>query len=100
MVNGIEVSTGNDVTSDVAVRRALSYGLDRQTIIDLALQGHGAKSYSLNDGLPWFNERTVIADGDIDAAKKILEDAGWHDSNGDGIVEKNGLKAEFNLYYS
>ena len=100
LVNGIEVSAGNDVTSDVAIRRALSYGLDRQAIINLALQGHGAKSYSLNDGLPWFNEQTVIKDGDIDAAKKILKDAGWRDSDGDGIVEKNGLKAEFKLYYS
>jgi peptide/nickel transport system substrate-binding protein len=100
LVNGIEVSTGNDVTSDVAIRRALSYGLDRQAIIDLALQGHGAKSYSVSNGMPWFNEQTIIADGDIDAAKKILEDAGWRDSDNDGIVEKNGLKAEFSLYYN
>ena len=100
LVNGIEVSAGNDVTSDVAIRRALSYGLNRQTIIDLALQGHGAKSYSVSNGMPWFNEQTVIKDGDIDTAKKILKDAGWRDSDGDGIVEKNGLKAEFKLYYS
>jgi peptide/nickel transport system substrate-binding protein len=99
-VNGVEVKAGNDVTSDVAIRRALSYGIDRQALIDLALHGHGEKAFSLNDKLPWFNEKTIIKDGDIEGAKKILADGGWTDTDKDGIVEKNGLKAEFNLYYS
>jgi peptide/nickel transport system substrate-binding protein len=93
LVNGVEVKAGNDVTSDVAIRRALSYGIDRQQVIDLALHGFGEKAFSLNDDLPWFNKETVIKDGDIDTAKKILSDAGWVDSDKDGIVEKNGLKA-------
>ncbi|MFR1215327.1 MAG: hypothetical protein ACLSCV_12050 [Acutalibacteraceae bacterium] len=29
----------------------------------------------------------------------MLADAGWKDTNGDGIVELNGLKAEFNVMY-
>lgn len=32
--------------------------------------------------------------------KKILEDAGWKDTDGDGILEKDGTRAEFDLYYS
>jgi peptide/nickel transport system substrate-binding protein len=97
---GKEVKTGNDATSDPAVRKALTYGLDRQKIVDVAMQGRGHKAYSLCDGMPWFNEKTVIQDGNIEKAKKILADAGWADANNDGIVEKNGVKAEFDLYHS
>ncbi|RAU98633.1 ABC transporter substrate-binding protein [Paenibacillus sp. YN15] len=100
MTNGKEVDTGNDVTSDAAIRRALNIGLDRQKLLDVSLNGFGKKAFSLCDNLPWFNEKTVIKDGDIEAAQKILAEGGWADSNQDGIVEKNGRKAEFSMYFS
>ncbi|WP_052092072.1 ABC transporter substrate-binding protein [Paenibacillus sp. FSL H7-0357] len=100
LTNGKEVETGNDVTSDLAIRQALNVGLDRQKLLDVALDGHGKKAYSLADGLPWFNEKTVIEDGNIEAATKILADSGWVDTNKDGIVEKDGRKAEFDMYFS
>ena len=34
---------------------------------------------------------------DPEKAKQILADGGWADSNGDGIVEKDGLKAKIEL---
>lgn len=100
LTNGKEVETGNDVTSDLAIRQALNVGLDRQKLLDVALDGHGKKAFSLADGLPWFNEKTVIEDGNIEAATKILADGGWVDTNKDGIVEKDGRKAEFDMYFS
>lgn len=100
LTNGKEVEAGNDVTSDLAIRQALNIGLDRQQLLDLALDGHGKKAYSLADNLPWFNEATVVEDGNIEAAAKILADGGWVDTNKDGILEKNGLKAEFDMYFS
>lgn len=98
--NGKDVDTGNDVTSDVAIRRALNVGLDRQKLLDVSLNGFGKKAFSLCDNLPWFNEKTIIRDGDTEAAKKILAEGGWVDSNKDGILEKNGKKAEFSMYFS
>lgn len=100
MTNGKEVKTGNDVTSDVAIRKALNIGLNRQKLLDVALDGYGKNAYCLCDNLPWFNEKTVIKDGDIQGAKKILEGGGWVDTNKDGILEKGGRKAEFDLYFS
>lgn len=35
----------------------------------------------------------------MNAAKKILADNGWKDTNNDGVVEKGTLKAAFNLLY-
>ncbi|QMV44809.1 ABC transporter substrate-binding protein [Cohnella cholangitidis] len=98
--NDKEVDIGNDVTSDLAIRQALNVGLDRQKLLDVALDGHGKKAYCLCDNMPWFNEQTVVKDGDIQAAKEILANGGWADSNSDGILEKNGRKAEFEMYFS
>lgn len=89
---------GNNVTSDIAVRKAMSYGIDREKIISEALNGFANPAYSECDGLPWWNEEDKI-DTDIDYAIKGLEDAGWVDTDNDGIREKDGLKAEFNLMY-
>lgn len=91
---------GNDVTSDIAIRKALNIAMDRDEIIETVLNGHGTKATSVADGMPWYNEETKdIPDGDIEGAKKILEDAGWKLGQ-DGIREKDGLKAEFDLLYS
>jgi len=90
---------GNDVTSDLAIRQAINMAINRKALVDGVLNGHGAPAYSVCDNLPWWNSETVIKDADKDGAKKILADAGWKDSNKDGILEKNGLKAKFTLVY-
>lgn len=100
MTNDEEVDVGNDVTSDLAIRQALNIGLDRQALLDIAIAGYGKKAFCLCDSLPWFNEETVFEDGDIEAAKQILAEGGWKDKSGDGILEKDGLKAEFDLLFS
>lgn len=100
MTNGKEVKSGNDVTSDLAIRKALYIGLDRQKLLEAVLDGHGQKAFCLCDNMPWFNEKTIVKDGDIQAAKKILADGGWADADKDGILEKNGRKAEFDMYFS
>lgn len=89
---------GNDVTADKAIRQAIDIAVDREALIEGVLEGHGTAAYTSVDGLPWWNEETVVEDADIDGAREILEDAGWEEGE-DGIYEKDGLKAEFSLYY-
>lgn len=92
---------GNNVTADPAIRQALNYGVNRSSIISGALYGHGTPAYStVGQQLPWYNPDVNISDGDVAKAKQILADNGWKDTDGDGIVEKNGVKAEVDLYYS
>jgi peptide/nickel transport system substrate-binding protein len=90
---------GNNVTSDPAIRKALNIGIDRQTLINGALSGQGKEEFTGVDKLPWGNKEAIFEDGNIEEAKKILAEGGWIDTDGDGIVEKNGLKAEFTLTY-
>ncbi len=89
---------GNNVTCDIAIRKALCYGIDRQQIIEEALNGFAGPAYTECDGLPWWNPETVI-DTDVEHACLLLDEAGWIDSDGDGIREKNGQKAAFTCMY-
>lgn len=90
---------GNDFTCDIAVRKALAYGIDRQRVCEEALNGYGVPAYSENDGMPWYNPESEIA-CDLDYARSLLDEAGWVDTDGDGIREKDGVKAATTLLYS
>ena len=98
---GDNYTIGNNVTSDIAVRKALNYGINRTALAEGALNGLGVPSYDgIAHQLPWANPEAAIEDGDVAYANKTLEEAGWVDSDGDGIREKNGTKASFEVYYS
>lgn len=89
---------GNNVTCHKEIRQAIAYGIDRQLVADAVLGGFGRPAYSENDGMPWNNPEVVI-ETDVAYAKKLLSDAGWVDTDGDGVVEKDGLAAEFTCIY-
>lgn len=93
------VPIGNDVTSDIAIRKAINIGIDRQMFVDGVLEGFGTPAYSVADQLPWWNADSIIEDNDQDKAIQILEEAGWKEDKKEGIREKNDLKASFTLIY-
>lgn len=95
------LSVGNDVTQDIAIRKAINVGINRQELVDGILEGYGRPAYDLVDpSMPWYNKETAYTDNDVEKAKKTLEDGGWKDTNGDGIVEKDGIKAEITILAS
>ncbi len=94
--SGDTVTVGNDVTSDRAVREALSIGIDRQTIIDNALNGIGKPAEGFTDNLEWGNTASY-EDNRKDEARALLEAAGWEEGK-DDIYEKDGLRCEFTVY--
>lgn len=93
-----EAAAGNDVTCDLAVRQAINYGVDRDKMIDNVLNGYGTVAYSVGDGMPW-SSPDMKCSTDVEKAKKLLDDGGWAVGS-DGIREKDGTRAAFNLYYS
>lgn len=93
---GNEYPVGNAVTSDVAVRKALSIGINRQEIIDNAFNGEGKPAVNFTDNLPWASTENY-EDNQVEEAKNILAEAGWTDTDGDGILEKDGLVCSFDL---
>lgn len=91
---------GNDVTSDLAIRRAVNYAVDRAALVAGILNGYGRPAYGVADDLPWDNAAIRFKDNDPEKARAILDEAGWKDVDGDGIREKNGKKAEFTVLYN
>lgn len=89
---------GNNVTCHRELRQAIAYAIDRQLVADTVLNGFGRPAYSENDAMPW-NNPAVAIETDVDYARQLLADGGWADTDGDGIVEKDGLKASFNCLY-
>jgi peptide/nickel transport system substrate-binding protein len=94
---GAEIKVGNNVTSDKAVREALSIGIDRKAIIQNAFNGVGKPAVSFTDNLLWAAP-AGYADGRADEAKALLESAGWTDADGDGVREKDGAPCAFTVY--
>ncbi|WP_269851621.1 ABC transporter substrate-binding protein [Methanosarcina horonobensis] len=85
---------------DVRVRRAIAYAIDRQKIVDNILLGRAAVSdgNGLTPGIEWRNNDLTGYAYDVQRAKGLLEEAGWKDTDGDGIVDKEGQKFKITLY--
>ena len=90
---------GNDVTADLAIRQAVNFAIDRQALVDGVLEGYGSPAYGPVSGLAWEEPKASIEDADPDKARAILAAGGWADGNGDGVLEKGDLKAEFTILY-
>lgn len=90
---------GNDVTADLAIRQAVNFAIDRQALVDGILEGYGSPAYGPVSGLAWEEPRANIDDADPARAQEILAAGGWADTNGDGVLEKGDLKAEFTILY-
>lgn len=91
------LAAGNDFTSDVAVRRAINLAIDRQSMTENVLNGYGSPAYSVCDKMPWCNEAAKTTYDPTEAAR-LLDEAGWM-VNGEGIREKEGVRAFMSLMY-
>lgn len=110
-VPGIQVKTapGSDIYwmdlnvkqapfDDVRVRQALNYAIDKDLIISSI---YGGKAVAMPGALSPYNN---FVDKDLQPypydtakAKALLTAAGWTDSNGDGILDKNGKTLSFTI---
>jgi peptide/nickel transport system substrate-binding protein len=81
-----------------AVRKALLYALDRQKLIDTVMKGQGMVADSPIMPYSWaFDKETPKATYDPALARQLLDEAGWVDSDGDGIRDREGVKLAFVL---
>jgi len=83
---------------DKNVRQALLYGLDRQKLIDEALNGQGIVAHSPILPNSWaYDPQVKTYPYDPRRAKELLDEAGWQDTDGDGIRDREGLPLRFAL---
>ncbi|MEO6696098.1 MAG: ABC transporter substrate-binding protein [Ignavibacteria bacterium] len=101
--NYISWNNNHPIFSDKKVRWALSYAIDRNSIIDKIVYGMGTpiqshfflKSKFLNTSLP-------PIEFNIDKAKQLLDEAGWKDTDGNGVRDKiiDGKKMDFKFTFT
>lgn len=85
---------------DPEVRRALNIAVDREAMVDGPLLGKGrAISTALPEIYGDSHNPGAVFRHDVAEAERILDDAGWK-KGGDGVREKDGVRAEVPLYYS
>ena len=87
--------------TDPAVREAIMYGVDKKTIGDDVLKGAMTASGSaFLAATPFGDPALKIRLFDPEKAKAVLAAAGYADSDGDGIVEKDGkpLTVQMGVY--
>lgn len=86
---------------DLAVRQAINYCIDREGYADVVYQGFATPCYGIypdnlafggTDGL-----NLAVDSYDADKAKEILADAGYQDTDGDGILDKDGVNLSFKV---
>jgi len=69
-------------TSDIRVRQAIAYALNRQDIADAASQGSGKLAYNVaHPNVEYYTEDVEKFERDLDKSKQLLTEAGYSDSN-------------------
>jgi len=95
-------SQGNPVLRDLKFREAISWAVDKQKIIDTALSGYGSVGQSIIGPFTdyaWTPTEAETFGYDMAKAAQLLDEAGYTDSNGDGIREdKKGKPIELRLW--
>ena len=94
--NSLDYNMKSKTVGDFAVRKAIAMTIDREGICSQIYAGLATPSYGFfpesfayggTDGMD-----LDVKSRDVEGAKKVLEEAGWVDSDGDGIREKDGVK--------
>ncbi len=84
--------------TDRTVRRAIAMALDRRAIVETALGEFGEVAVAPTTSMTRVYRTDVFqVPFDTAAARSSLQDAGWHDTDGDGILDRGGKRLEFDL---
>jgi peptide/nickel transport system substrate-binding protein len=88
--------------TDVRVRQALQYALDREVIANTVFDGFAIRADGTQPvlSIAYAPDRiNTIYTYDPDRARSLLEEAGWVEGS-EGVREKDGVKLSFEMTYS
>lgn len=93
----IGININRDMFKDKRVRQALTYGLDRESIVKNIFGNYGLICNEPQSIASWnYNNDVNKYKFNTSKANKLLDDAGWKIGN-DGVREKDGKK--FQIHY-
>lgn len=83
---------------DVRVRRAISFAIDREALVSGVLFGQGVPAFGPYKPGTWvYNQNLRPYPHDPDQARALLAEAGWKDTDGDGILDRDGRPFSFTI---
>lgn len=84
---------------DVNLRTAFAYGIDRESIVKGLLEGNGVVINTPMVPTLWSYPKTDLIEYKFDEskAKEYLKKAGYEDTNGNGVVDKDSKDLELTL---
>ncbi|MBI5640891.1 MAG: peptide-binding protein [Nitrospirae bacterium] len=83
---------------DKRVRKAIAYAIDKNEIVDVVLFGLGSPATGPYVPNTWpYNPNVEKYGYNPEKAKQLLKEAGWLDTDGDGILEKDGRPFSFTI---
>ena len=94
----VELNVNAPPFDDVRVRQALNYAVDRELIIEAIYGGNAvALPGPLSPFNNYVNKSLQPYEYSVDKALALLAEAGYTDSNGDGLLDKDGRTFSFTL---
>ncbi|RLG32893.1 hypothetical protein DRN97_06320 [Methanosarcinales archaeon] len=95
------MNTKREPFTDVRVRKAINYAIDKESITETILEGTCKPAkYMFSPVFEKFiDEDAVPYEYDPTKAEELLADAGWVDTDGDGYLDKKGKPFEVTLTF-
>ncbi len=88
----------NPLFQDKKVRRALTHAINREEIVQYVLYGLGMVATGPFPNQLWYwNPDVKPIPYDPQKARELLAEAGWKNTNGDGVLERDGKPFRFTL---
>ena len=90
----------SEIFGDQVVREAISSAIDKDAVVDNIYGGLFDKADTFfSRDLPYCDVEQTVYGFDLDHANQILDEAGYVDTDGDGIREKDGVKLSATFLY-
>ncbi|MDD2421934.1 MAG: ABC transporter substrate-binding protein [Heliobacteriaceae bacterium] len=98
----LQFNTKKGPFTDVKLRQAVAYSIDTAGMVKNMLDGIGAaaRGRAYSPVMLYSTDNLPLYQPDPEKAKALLAAAGWQDTNGDGVVEKNGQPLKVKMLVS
>jgi len=95
----LALNNDHPILREATVRRALALALDRERLLEVALDGQGIPMDA-----PWLATHWALEGASLtplayapEQARQLLAGAGWRDSDGDGLLDKDGERLHVSI---
>jgi peptide/nickel transport system substrate-binding protein len=78
--------------TDKKVRQAFNLAIDRQTINDQLYGASGQPTAQILVAPESYRSQKITSEFNLEKAKQLLDEAGWQDTNNNGMRDKNGVE--------